>query len=58
MIIDLEQNKLMRDREYESRLKQIEKRIKEEQELRKELKLKHDHKLELAKTKNEQLAKD
>ncbi|CDW74561.1 UNKNOWN [Stylonychia lemnae] len=58
MIIDLEHLKLMKDRQYESRLKEMEKKFKEEEMFRKELKDKHEMKLTSVKGKNEQIQKE
>jgi len=46
MIIDLEQTKLMQEKEYEKKIKNYEKRLKEEQMSRKDVKSKTSVKLE------------
>jgi hypothetical protein len=53
MLIDIEQTKLMRDRLYDQKIKEIENKFKEDSQIRKELKMKHDLKLEHARTKND-----
>eukprot|EP00347_Sterkiella_histriomuscorum_P015532 403356677 len=58
MLIDQEQTKLQRDKQYQAKLDEIEKKFKEDSLVRKELKTKHNMKLEQAKLKNDQIQKD
>lgn len=57
-IIDIEHMKLMKDKLYEAKLNKLEKKFKEEEMYRKELKDKHNQKLQNVKGKNEQIQKE
>lgn len=58
MIIDLEQTKLVKEKEYDKRIESIEKKFKVEREARKEVKIKHAMKFESTKHKQDQIQRD
>ena len=58
MLIDLEHQKLLQEKIYERKIKNIEQKVQEELQAKKEMKTKHEVKLDQAKHKNEQIQKD